>query len=133
MMRNRELRARENRRIVLFGTAMILISFFILFCVVITVEGKSSPDKKATDRFYAEREAEWKPLVRTCLEEAGLHNAGLMITHREDGEGNREYTIRVHHQRLAGLSEEDRCALEADLEAIAYQDAFCTAAAELTY
>ncbi len=132
MMNKRELRARENRRTLLFGISMILISFFILFCVAITVEGKSQPDKKANDLYYAKQEAEWKPLIRTCLEEAGIHNAGIMITHTEDGDGNREYTIRVHHERIGKMTDEERSTLEKALAGIAYQDAFCTATAELT-
>jgi hypothetical protein len=131
-MKRETLQSRENRRIVLFGITMVMISFFILFCVAITVEGKSEPDKKATDRYYAEKEAVWKPMIRTRLEEEGFHNAGIMITHTDDGAGHREYTIRVHHKRFGKMTEEERECLENSLTGIAYQDAFCTATTELT-
>ncbi len=132
MMKNNSLGKRENVRILVFGISMVIISFVILFCVAVTVEGKDRPDAKAMARFYSQKEAEWKPLIRTCLEEAGFHNAGIMITHREDGEGNREYTILVHHQRVGKLTEEERTHLEGEIAALAYQDDHCLAMAELT-
>lgn len=72
-----------------------------------TVKAMSEQKPKITKEQYKAMEAEYLQEVRMILLEKGCKNAGVTLTHVTDEEGNRTYTITVHHRKLEKIQEEE--------------------------
>ena len=55
----------------------------------------------------------------------GYENSGVNLTMVADGEGNRSYQVKLHHKRINRLSEEEKEALFATVEELAFQVMGC--------
>ena len=86
-----------------------------------------------TAAIYAERarlsalvlEKEYVKEIRGFLTEQGYENSGVNLTMVADGEGNRSYQVKLHHKRINRLSEEEKEALFATVEELAFQVMGC--------
>ena len=53
-----------------------------------------------SEKQYAAMEEDYVNEIRMILLEKGCKNAGITLTYITDGEGNRNYTLTLHHARL---------------------------------
>ena len=119
---NIEIRKMKN---IIYWVATIVIMAGIIWGISFTVMGQSSEEDRFWDEYYYELETEYKASVREYMNEAGFANAGLTITHIVDGEGNREYSVKLHHSSLGYLEEDELAGILTDIEKLGFEDGKC--------
>lgn len=110
----------------MFGVLTVLLVLIIVLCVKGTVMSRGSGGQERRNHYYAALEQEYLEKTRLLLEEEGLRNCGVNIRWVDDGNGNREYTILLHHRNLNCMSEHEKAALEDMLSGIEFRDASCS-------
>lgn len=109
----------------LFGAVTVLLVIIIVFCVKGTVMSREDSGRAKRNHTYAAMEQEYLKRTHRLLEEEGLHNCGVNLRWVDDGEGNREYTILLHHRRLKRMTGEEQTALAGRLSEAEFQDTEC--------
>lgn len=112
-------------RNLLFCTFTALLVGLITLCVTGTVIGQSHIDESGMEAFYRAREKEMADEVRNYLDENGFRNSGVALTRVVDGEGNRKYTLTIHHDRIDVMSDEERNELSSRLSDFNFADENC--------
>lgn len=121
----RNIREWRNRG---FWLATVLLIMVSVFSFAGTVMSRTAFDAAEMEGYYREQEKNLERQVREYFEGKGFENSGIMLTRVVDTDGSREYTIRVHHRELSGMSEEECGKLEEDLQKLNFQDensSFC--------
>ena len=109
-----------------FGVLTVLLVLIIVFCVKGTVMSRENDERGRQNHYYAVLEREYLERTRLLLEEEGLRDCGVNLRWIADGNGNREYTILLHHRKLNRMSEQEKSALEDMLSEIEFRDASCS-------
>ena len=65
---------------------------------------------------YVDMEEEYVKEARMILLEKGCKNAGITLTYIADAEGNREYTVTLHHAKLDKMKDGERALLTSRLQ-----------------
>lgn len=65
---------------------------------------------------YGMMEEEYVNEIRLILLEKGCKNAGITLTYVTDAEGNRNYTVALHHNRLDKMKVQEKVLLESRLQ-----------------
>lgn len=73
---------------------------------------------------YQLMEEEYINEVRMILLEKGCKNAGVTLTYIADAEGNRKYTVTVHHAKLEKLESQELAILQARMQETAQKILF---------
>lgn len=121
----RNIREWRNRG---FWLATVLLIMVSVFSFAGTVMSRTDFDAAEMEGYYREQEKNLERQVRAYFEGKGFENSGIMLTRVVDTDGSREYTIRVHHRELSGMSEEECGRLEEELQKLNFQDensSFC--------
>ena len=121
----RNIRERRNRG---FWLATVLLIMVSVLSFAGTVMSRTDFDAAEMEGYYREQEKNLERQVREYFEGKGFENSGIMLTRVVDTDGSREYTIRVHHRELSGMSEEECGRLEEELQKLNFQDensSFC--------
>lgn len=84
-----------------FGVITICIVVIVAFCVKGTVLGNNRDIRVHDNKYYQQMEEEFVESVKSELYELGYTNCGVMMTRVADESGMREYTVMIHHSRLA--------------------------------
>jgi len=109
-----------------FG-ATVLISVLVLsFCTTETVMSQSKTDHRREKQYYSVMEKEYCADMRALLTRKGYVNSGITIRWISGGEGGRNYTVMIHHRKLAQLDDAGKEALLQELVETEFQDAGCT-------
>lgn len=95
-------RARNKIGFGLFTLGLVLILVLLLGNSA-AGRGGEAPE---LEQYLAAREQQLATQMREYLGAAGYSNSGVNITHATDADGQRFYTIRIHHQEIL-LQEED--------------------------
>lgn len=101
-------------------TAALLL--FTAFLCEMTVKSQSGADAVQEGEYYRAKERELSCLVRDFLSREGMENSGVTVTGTADADGERTFTVTVHHGRIDEMSETQREALKAELEKIGIPD-----------
>lgn len=109
-----------------FGVLTVLLVLIIVFCVKETVMSRENDERGRQNHYYAVLEREYLERTRLLLEEEGLRDCGVNLRWIADGNGNREYTILLHHRKLNRMSEQEKSVLEDMLSEIEFRDASCS-------
>lgn len=123
--RKQNIREWRNRG---FWLATVLLIMVSVFSFGGTVMSRTDFDAAEMEGYYREQEKNLERQVRAYFEEKGFENSGIMLTRVVDTDGSREYTIRVHHRELSGMSKEECGRLEEELQKLNFQDensSFC--------
>lgn len=96
------------------------------FCVVMTVKSQSNVEEVAVENYYREKEQEMLADTRAYLSREGFTNSGVTLTRVVDEEGNREYTITVHHRKISNLQEDARETLRVALQELVFEEENCS-------
>ncbi len=104
---------------------MVLIMALILFFSG-TVSSQSEGSVIVSEEAYIQLEGEYVQQLRTILKEEGYENCGINLTRVVDAEGERAYSIVLHHKYLKKLSENQLQGLFAELSGAAFQFSNCS-------
>ncbi len=97
-----------------FVLTTVVLVFLIVFFAGMTVKGQTRISEQEVERCYRDVESELKKEVRKYLTEAGYRNSGFALT-RVVEEGNRYYTLTIHHSKIDILEEGGKEALREEL------------------
>lgn len=109
-----------------FGIMTVILVAVIFFLIGGTVMSMSDNDHLRNNHYYAALEQEYLQNARQLLEEEGLKNCGINLRWVDDGTGNREYTMLLHHRRLTRMSEEEIESLTDRLSETEFRDDACS-------
>lgn len=113
-------------RNLLFCAFTALLVMVIALCVTGTVIGQSHIDEREMEAYYQAKEREMIVEVRNYLNDNGFKNSGVALTRVVDEEGNREYTLTIHHDRIDAMSDEKKNELKVELSAFDFSAANCS-------
>ena len=108
-----------------FYIATLALILLIVFCVRGTVFSRENDERQQRNRYYAALEEEYLEETRALLHEAGLTDCGVNLRWVSCGDGSREYTVSLHHDRLARMPEADREALRERLSEADFHGDMC--------
>lgn len=114
-----------------FGVITVLLVLVIVFCVKGIVFCKENNERAKANRYYAVLEDEYLEEARQLLEEHGYQNCGVTMTRITEADGNREYTVVLHHRKLQKLSAEEKSAVISFLSAMEFDGGICRFCYEL--
>ena len=110
----------------LFGVLTVILVLVIVFCIKGTVMSRESDARGKINRHYVVLEQEYRDRTKQLLEEQGLKNCGVNIRWVDEGNGNREYTVLLHHRNLDRMTEEERLVLTDMLAEMEFHDEACS-------
>lgn len=117
---------RSGRGAIGFGVLTICLILISAFCVTGTVISQSNPGQAELENYYREKEKELVKETKEYLNEAGYANSGVTLTRVVDGDGNREYTVTVHHGKIDKMDELARESLKEELSVLAFSAENCS-------
>lgn len=98
----------------------LFLAAVLLLVLGIGMTAKAASLKDETSGFsreqYRAMEEEYVNEVRLILLEKGCKNAGITLTYISDAEGNREYTVTVHHARMEKMENQELLLLQARMQ-----------------
>lgn len=115
-----------------FGMIIIGLTVLIVLTVAKTAECQSYAAEQNNEAYYVLLEKEYVEQVRNYLNEAGYSNSGVMLTRVINEEGEREYTMAIHHRRMEKLSGEEKEELIQQLAERAFEEKGCSFVYSLT-
>lgn len=80
---------------------------------------------RVNEGYYTNLEEEYVREVKHLLQEAGLKDAGVMLTHVREADGTRIYTLNVHHRNYSLLKQQDRERLSSAVRACSFETEQC--------
>lgn len=108
-----------------FGILTVLLILTILFCVKGTAMSMGNGHRAEENFHYLVLEEKYVRNAKEFLNGQGLDNCGVMMTRVTNEDGSREYTVRVHHRRLEGMSMDDKMILKDRLSQEEFDKAVC--------
>lgn len=94
-----------------FVTITMILLLITTFSVTGTVMSQSRGKNPIDAQHYRTIENQYIACVREQLEEQGYKNAGITMTKIVELDGEREYTVLIHHKRINTLEEAERLML----------------------
>lgn len=115
---------RNNAKILgMAVVGIVIISLIIIFSAKVV---SSAQAYTALENYYAELERDYKYAVRDYMNDNGYTNAGITVTRIVDAEGNREYTVKIHHDKLDRLDDEKRELVMDEVAELGFNDDICS-------
>lgn len=106
------------KKMVIFLTAVVVL--VLVLGIGMTVKAASFKETiEISKEKYRMMEEDYLEEVRDILLEKGCKNSGITLTYVTDAEGNRSYTVTVHHARLADMETQELKLLEARMQELA--------------
>lgn len=103
-----------------------LVAISLLFSIAtMTVNGQGERNIAMEREYYEELEDAYLLRLREFLTAKGYGKAGITMTKVYEADGNREYTIQIHHKRIDQLSESEKVLLQDELGRICFGDDTC--------
>ena len=92
------------------NTVFAGVTVLLILTVWLSAAGivKSESSERAKEEHYAVLEQQYVEDVREYLNKTGYPDSGVMCNRVTYEDGRREYTVFLHHRRLAGLAEEEK-------------------------
>lgn len=99
------------------NTVFAGVTVLLILTVWLSAAGivKSESSERTKEEHYAALEQQYVEDVREYLNKTGYPDSGVMCNRVTYEDGRREYTVSLHHRRLAGLAEEEKEALVQEL------------------
>ncbi|MBQ7925513.1 MAG: hypothetical protein IJ335_04385 [Lachnospiraceae bacterium] len=107
-------RAKNKIGFGLFTLGLVLILVLLLGN---TAAGRSGQVPEE-EQYFVAREQQMATQMREYLGAEGYSNSGINITHMTDADGQRFYTVRIHHQEITLLEEAEKQQLLAALNGV---------------
>lgn len=109
-------------RFYLLTIGLLLFSFMMMTVSVNAAEDKRLQHK---DEYYEEIEDCYIRELREALSTGGYRNAGITMTKVFYEDGQREYTVKLHHKRMERLTMQEQQDLLDELSEIEFADNEC--------
>lgn len=92
------------------NTVFAGVTVLLILTVWLSAAGivKSESSERAKEEHYAVLEQQYVEDIREYLNKTGYPDSGVMCNRVTYEDGRREYTVFLHHRRLAGLAEEEK-------------------------
>lgn len=114
----------SRKRFYIFSTIFLIL--IILLCTTETVMSRNKADAAGEKRYLASLEKEYESCMKLLLKEKGYQNSGVTVRWISDEEGNRSYTVMIHHRRLGRISDAERKELVDELSEAEFEKEKCT-------
>lgn len=127
--KNQKNQKNQKRRLYEIAVALCGTAIVLMVTVMTVFTAKSAVREwreKQKETYYLTKERELEGKVRDYLEDNGFRHSGVMLTRIVDEDGNRAYTLTVHHDRIDRMDEERREALSQKLAELCFRDEKCT-------
>ena len=112
------------------GFVAVVIAMVLVMALLLvfggTVSGQVQEDVSISEEAYIQLEGEYVQQLRSMLRERGYENCGINLTRVVDTEGERAYSIVLHHKYLNKLTGEQEQSLFAELGSVAFQLSDCS-------
>lgn len=102
---------------------ILILIIMIVLGMAVSINAKGNDDKnvKAAEKVYQQNlDKNLVNVVRTSLEKEGYFSCGITLSSVTKLNENKEYTVKIHHDRISNLSDDDKDMLMARLEKITY-------------
>lgn len=109
-----------------FGIVTIILVMVIAFCTKQTVMSKENNERARQNQYYAVLEAAFLQETKEVLNEQGLRNCGVTMTRVTQENGEREYTVAIHHQKLEKMEEQQKAKIREQLMENEFTDGLCS-------
>ena len=109
-----------------FVAVTVLLVLIAALFVGETVMSRTGIAARDMEEFYLAKEKKLTEEVRELLALKGFENSGVMVTRVVEADGNRLYTVTVHHAGIDYMDDEDRELLLSQLEALSFDDEKCS-------
>lgn len=106
----------------IMAAALVLFIFSMMTMTVNATEDKKLQHQNA---YYEEMEDTYVASLRSELAAKGYRNAGITMTKIFYENGEREYTVKIHHKRMEQLSSEEQGILLEELSMTNFTDSEC--------
>lgn len=118
--------SRKLVRNILFYVMTLALVLTAALLVTFTAHSKERMDEKEEERYYRGLEREFVSDVGEFLNGIGCVNSGVTLTRVVDREGNRAYTVTVHHRKIDRMEQVEREELAGQMEALSFAAEGCT-------
>ncbi len=109
------------------GFLMILMLLTVLTGCSVSGIARNVPRRAVQeDPRYAVLEDAYLEQVRGILKDAGLKDAGVMLTHVTEDDGSRIYTLSIHHRGFSRMEDAEMERLAASLRDCAFSGEGCS-------
>lgn len=108
-----------------FMAVTLCLVLVAAFCVVQTVKSQTNISEEELTEYYRVKEKELVRETRDFLEDAGFSNSGVTLTRVINSEGEREYTMTIHHGKIDKMDETERENLRGELTTFTFQAENC--------
>ena len=109
-----------------FAAVIMVLTLFACWCCAGTVMSRTDLSAAEIEGYYQEKEKGLVEEARAFLSGEGYIYSGVMLTRVVTADGNREYTLTVHHGKIDKLDDEGRQLLMEGLEGIVFEDEGCS-------
>lgn len=116
---------KERKGICFIGMTVVLI-LTAAFFMSGTVESKAAGRIPIEEKYYDEMEADYTKEIKRQLQEFGIKNSGINMTHISEEGNGRKYRVIIHNRQLKWMTAERRQELMAEIEAIPFPADGCT-------
>ena len=99
---------------------MVMVSFSTL-----TVMGKQKKDAQINDAYHAGLKKEYVGMLREKMDELGYKNAGITMCETVDENGERTYTVSIHHKRIDKMDASAQADFLEELQTVSLGDKEC--------
>ena len=105
-----------------FTVAVLVLTLAACWCWAGTVMSRTDLSAAEIEGYYQEKEKELVEEARAFLSGEGYTYSGVMLTRVVTADGDREYTLTVHHGKIDKLDDEGRQKLMEGLAGIVFED-----------
>lgn len=109
-----------------YAAVIMVLTLFACWCCAGTVMSRTDLSAAEMEGYYQEKEKGLVEEARAFLSGEGYIYSGVMLTRVVTADGNREYTLTVHHGKIDKLDDEGRQMLMEGLEGIVFEDENCS-------
>lgn len=109
-----------------FAAVVLVLTLFACWCCAGMVMSRTDLSAAEIEGYYQEMEKGLVEEAREFLNGEGYTYSGVMLTRVVTAEGNREYTLTVHHGKIDKLDDAGRQMLMEGLKGIVFEDENCS-------
>lgn len=117
---NRVRNTNTAGRTACFIVVTVCLILVIAFSITGTVKSQSREALAAQESYFREQEKQLAKDIREWLYDKGYRNSGVNLTRVVNADGERIYTVSVHHRAINNLSEEERELLGKEIDSLAF-------------
>lgn len=109
-------RVNKGVNIKLFAVLVIVVCIFLMATIKVNGNDKTVKDKN----YYAAFEKTFTEVIKANLKEEGYINCGINVSCVIKPYSDREYKVRIHHNRISMLDENEKSILLSKLDSITF-------------